>query len=647
MRPRTLVVVDDRAAAGPPAPSTDHLILDLAWTPPPGEREDLVPARPIVEDILRRRNLFYESLDVLDAYAEGSDLAGRLMAGGVTWWPHARSFLSPGVHERLLWCHLLTELVRRTGYSDVAIHADRPALVDAAHALEVSPGGLSVRSAEGPGASQRPEAADRSPQPGVTLAARVRRLAGRMGRFGLRILRRVRGVPRAPAGPERRAALLEERIRTLATQPDRILAIVTAASFHTVRGDVSDRLVDPYVDPIVQQLTSQGASVGIVAIGLDHRRAADWAKCELDPRLIPMSLPNAGPGPDGSNEDHHGGGRLRDLPDIRLGDDGFDLGPAVRSMVADLEPWFARQRKMMEMAEAVIGELRPGALFTAWEGARTAWLGAARRRGVPSVAVQHGVVYHRSPDYVRPPHAGLVRPDLTCVFGPYERALLVEDGGYDAGSVIVTGSPRMDPDAARTPASPDERQTVRTELGVAPGDRLLVVSAGRRFIGDTVHGLSMVARLLGGPVPGVHVAIKLHPESRGDERYEALLTGLARAGGYAAPPLTHVRDIDVYRLLRAADAHLGLYSTVLTDAVLTDTPNMIAVGQAWADIIDYVEAGVATPVRTVDDLRAFMSDPKRARSEDRSRFIAAHYRSGDAIGRISTAILDVSRRAGA
>jgi hypothetical protein len=65
---------------------------------------------------------------------------------------------------------------------------------------------------------------------------------------------------------------------------------------------------------------------------------------------------------------------------------------------------------------------------------------------------------------------------------------------------------------------------------------------------------------------------------------------------------------------------------------------MVAVGQAWADVIGYVDAGVATPVRTVEDVRAFMADPKAASPDDRERFLAAHYRPGDSVGRIAEAV---------
>jgi hypothetical protein len=256
------------------------------------------------------------------------------------------------------------------------------------------------------------------------------------------------------------------------------------------------------------------------------------------------------------------------------------------------------------------------------------------------VAVQHGVIYPNNPDYYRPAHAGLVRPDVTCVYGPYERDILIEGGRYSPEAVAVTGSPRVHPDDAPAAATPEERADVRRELGVADGDRLLVMSAARNPIGDEIHAVSMAARLLGGPLPGIHVVVKLHPEEQSGEHYERLLGDLARAGGYPPPPISVVRDVDLYRLLRAADAHLGLYSTVLTDAVLTATPNMIAVGQAYADTIGYVPAGVAVPVATVDDVRAFMADPRPASREARARFVEQHYRGGDPISRIAAAITD-------
>ncbi len=460
-------------------------------------------------------------------------------------------------------------------------------------------------------------------------------------------MRTIRPMAVPPPGMtplERRLAVLEARIADLANRPDTIAAVVMTASFHTVRDGDEDRRIDPYVSPILDRLAADGHPIAMIVIGLDHRKAVPWRIIEADPRLIPVSYVELRGSSAVSADEPRLGDAIRHLPVVPLRWNGFDLGPIVTDLVATYGGWVDRQQDVMTGAIDLLAQLRPKVLMTGWEGARTSWLGAARNVGIPTVAVQHGVIYPRNPDYDRTPHPARLHADVTCVFGPYERDLLINQGRYDPDSVTVTGSPRIDPDIAPVTGSPAERAAVRDELGVVADDRILVVSAGRRFIGDTIHGLNMAGRLLAGPMPGIHIVVKLHPEAIGDDDYAALLAGLARAGGYPEPHLSVVRDIDLYRLLRSSDAHLGLYSTVLTDAVVTDTPNMIAVGQAWADIIGYVAAGVATPVASADDVRAFMVDPIRSSADDRTRFLASHYRSGDAIGRIVGAIRDVSPR---
>jgi len=440
---------------------------------------------------------------------------------------------------------------------------------------------------------------------------------------------------------------LEARLATLAAEPPAVLAVVRSASFHVIEDDDGIRRTDPYVTPVLDALAAEGTPVVSIGLALDLRLDADWQVIKPDPRLLPMSFVSKRsrlPADDAAIGAEMRA-RIRATPLLAVDVEGFDLGSAIREIVADLWRWFERQRHGMLWAERIMIELQPSALFTGWEGARTMWLGAARRLGVPSLAVQHGVIYPNNPDYYRPQHPGLVRPDVTCVYGSYERELLIEGGHYDPATVVVTGSPRVHPDDAPVDVAADEGIELRRELGVADTDRLLVVSAARNPVGDEMHSVSMVARLLDGPLPGVHVVVKLHPEEATGEHYERLLAGLAAAGGYPPLRVSIIRDVDLYRLLRAADAHLGQYSTVLTDAVLTGTPNMVAVGQAYEDIIGYVEAGVAVPVRTVDDVRAFMAAPVAPSAAARARFLEIHYRRGDAIGRIARAITDMAPRA--
>jgi hypothetical protein len=626
---RRLVFVERAGDASAPAPDTDIVVLDTAWTPAPGDRSDVQPIRPAIWPIIEQVDLFEESLERLDVWAAAADLATQFAVDGTSWWFHARNFLRLDVHEMLLWRRVL-EVVAPTGrYDTLVLPAGRANLLAAARAMRpgVGPEGIAVVGAE----------------PAVIEFMRrvrggVRRRAGRLGTAVL---------DRLPVALEitRRRALLAGRLAATVAEPPDVLAIVRTASFHRVDGSDGGRRIDPYVTPVLDAIRAEGRQVASFAIGLEYRRDDDWTTIEADPGLLPQSiLREAFGAPEDDGIRAKAAARLAAIEVPSIDVDGVDLGPAIHALVAGQARWFERQWRTMVLARRFLSAVRPRVLFTGWEAARTAWLGAARNVAIASVAVQHGVVYPHSPDYYRPLHPTLVRPDVTCVFGPYERDVLVDDGRYDPASVVVTGSPRVDPRGARTPASPDERASVRAELGVAAGDRLLVVSAARATVGDAIHSVTAMARLLDGPLPGIHLVIKVHPEEEGGSQYEFLIKGLARAGGYEPPPVTSVRDVDLYRLLRSADAHLSQYSTTLSDAVLSATPNMVSVGHAWSDILGYTEAGVATPVRSVDDVRAFMRAPQPPSTDRRDRFIEAHYLPGDAIPRIARTIVDAQRR---
>jgi hypothetical protein len=117
---------------------------------------------------------------------------------------------------------------------------------------------------------------------------------------------------------------------------------------------------------------------------------------------------------------------------------------------------------------------------------------------------------------------------------------------------------------------------------------------------------------------------------------------VAAARGFEAPPITVVRTVDLYRLLAAADAHLGISSTVLTEAVATRTPNLLADTFAGADLLGYLPARVALPVRTgADVLAALDATAAGAITEAAQRaFLDDHFEPGDASGRIASELLD-------
>jgi hypothetical protein len=538
------------------------------------------------------------------------------------------------VHELVLWRHVVEVLAPAGRYREVVIPAHRTALLRAARARERSLGGPLIRS------SGRP-------------SGQLRRAEGWLRRHlgpGVKDLVRaaIAAVHAGPRGwPElmRRGGILDRRLDRLRAARVDVLSVVSGRVVQPVQAGGRDGFVDPNLAFVLDRLGDDGYRVASVAVAIDHRTDTDWRRVLEDERVIPESMLRARyalPGDDAILPIGSGGQPRQAVG--RFDVDGVDLSPALTEILErHAGSWLHDQRRRTIWAERLLRDLRPGALFLDREDSRTPWMAAARRVGIPIVAVQHGVIYPGNPAYCVRAVESVVLPERMCVFGPYEREVLTRHGPYDPERVVVTGSSRLDAELMDGIDREADRTAIRHALGVADGHRMLVVSVAHNPIGGDVHSVAMVARLFGGPLPGVHLVVKQHPLDRQTGLYERLVAGMARAGGYAPTPLTVVRDIDLHRLLRAADAHLGQYSTVLTDAVAAGTPNMIAVGVAFDDHLGYVAARVATPVRSVDDVRAFMADPRPAEAADRARFLRRHFRPGDATGRVAAVVIEEMR----
>jgi hypothetical protein len=617
------------------------VVLDTWWTPGPNDPRGVVPLRPVVERVLAGSDLVNGSLDRLDEWATAAQMPDRFLVDGVTWWYKVRMEVRWDVHEMMIWQKVLADLAPPGRYDTIEIPWRRTALLAVARARAES-------DRTGPGGSSGMRIVTRYSRRDLRdLYRRLRRAVGQSWR-----IRRAIGAAR-DLDPVVRSgrALLAKRIATLASERPRVVAIAWAGAFHVVRDAGGERRMDPHLTLVLDRVATDRSPVVTVMEGLDHQSRRDWATIAVDDSVIPQSIvdergwqaktatgSSTGPSvrPDRSS---FGRGAVQ-----RLDVDGVDLGPALARVVAGYRGrWLRAQTRATGWAERLLGELRPGVLYLDREGTRTKWIVAARRRGIPVVAIQHGMIYPGNPEYCQPTHPAAPRPDVTCVFGQAERDLLIEQGGYPADAVVVTGSPRADPRAARQPITDDERAVVRHELGVVDGARLLVVSVAHNQVMGDLYAATMIAATLGGPLPGIHIVIKVHPQDRGHAGYDRLLAGLAAAGAYPVSTVTIVRDMDIYRLLRSADAHIGQYSTVLTDAVVAGTPNMIAVGHAYADPLGHVAAGVAVPVRSVDDVRAFMADPRPPTEADRTRFLDRHFEPGDAAGRIAELLVARAR----
>ncbi len=155
MSRRTLHLVLGVDEAGPPDPDVDVVVLDSSWTPAPGDRADIAPIRPRLHAVLDRVDLFDGSLERLDAWAEATGLADRLVANDVTWWFRIRMVVRWDLHERMLWRYVLGDLLSNGAYGRIVLPAERQALVDVARAASAAAAsaaaaGVAAAAASGP-----------------------------------------------------------------------------------------------------------------------------------------------------------------------------------------------------------------------------------------------------------------------------------------------------------------------------------------------------------------------------------------------------------------------------------------------------------------------------------------------------------------
>jgi hypothetical protein len=332
---------------------------------------------------------------------------------------------------------------------------------------------------------------------------------------------------------------------------------------------------------------------------------------------------------------------------------GYDVWPIVREElrgVARLQfTWSARA---MDEAAAAMDAYQPARVLTYAEagGWGRAIMLEARRRGIPSVGLQHGFIYRHwlnyvhapdemQPSAVNPSDAGFPRPDLTLVYDGYAAGYLRDAGQFPAGALRVTGSPGLDALVSAVARVTDEdRARVREVLGASPGEAFAVIVSKYSQIRDALPALVRAAGALAG-TEGLRLIVKPHPA----ETAQPYVTGphMLDAAGAArvtvAPPA-----LDLASLLAAAQLVITVNSTVAIDAMTLGLPSLIVL--LPNNLSPFVDAGAmagASDLAALPDLlRALTQDAAlRQALLDRAReFLAAHQIASS--GRSSAAAVD-------
>lgn len=640
---RVVALGSEASAAGRGSAGDTIVVSDAAWTTG-GRDEGIVLLRDVAERVLRDRDLIADSVTMFDRWIEAAGVVDAMTCDGTSFWYHFRLHHWKWLETQVLWTWIADDLVVARRPKRITCGAGLDPELVAALRRVAARDGIQLDAPGAPGGTAPQEAVEpapvRAPEPPPTAARSLaaRSLAARA--FGR--LRRVTGGPPPQSEGKARRAAIAERLERLGAEPGRLVVLLAHAR-QRVDTPAGPRLLNVYLGPIVERL--RGSRLEPIEIDISLRLGDDdgWARLnEPDAqRLLPAEAISIAAGPrepddlDAAAEAAAATVEGRAVP---LVVSGVDLGPELTARVAaEARRALVGQYRGARNVRRLLRRLRPAGVLLADEYHRQTWLAAARAEGIPAVAVQHGLIYRWHNGYIHPRRpASLPLAARTYVFGRWERDLLLTSSVYREDEVRVGGSPRLD----LVPDAPVDRAVLRRELGVADGDRLLVVSGTWGTVYRQILYPIALARLFDRPIPRLHVVVKLHPGEQDEGPYGAVIEGVAAARGFAAPRVSVVQQVDLYRLLAGADAHLGIHSTVLTEAVWTRTPNLLATGLAGADLLGYVDAGVAHAVRDGAELEhALDRGLGRPSEEQRRAFLEAHFEPGDASGRIAEELL--------
>jgi hypothetical protein len=595
------------------------------------------PIRDTIGLVLERVDVIEETSKLLDGWAEQSGVVEALTIGQTSFWYYVRLRHWLWLQERVLWAAVLRRLLDEHHPTQVVVDDDADtALLDVAR-LIATDDGLHLRVET---ANPRPTPVDGGgSRPRRGLLPRLRALAARVRRSG----------PPTSAAAARSTApahdVVDERLARLAAEDGKRLLVVLTHASQRIETDEGPRFMNPYLGPVIDAL--RGTRLDPILVDRRARRAgmsASPAETTGADRLLPIDAVRDDDVPvdPGAKARSLEAARAIALVAAPAFTSGIDLGPDLaREVSQSAVRWFPRKHLEIGRMRLMLERLPVAGILVADEYHRQECLEAAAAAGVPVVAIQHGTIYRRHNGYAhstRPPQLRL--PDRTYVFGSWERDLLVGASVYHDDEVVVGGSPRID--LYRHDAV--DRDAVRAEYGIEPGMRLLVLSGTYGAVYRRFHYPVALARLFDRPLPNVHLVVKQHPAEADEGPYRAVIEGVAALGGFAPPPITLVQHVDLYRLLAAADAHLGVHSTVLTEAVFVGTPNLLAAGVLGGDLLDYVASEVAVPVVTgADLLEALGTSPGSMTREARAAFIARHFEPGKAATRIADHLLATVR----
>jgi UDP-N-acetylglucosamine:LPS N-acetylglucosamine transferase len=332
---------------------------------------------------------------------------------------------------------------------------------------------------------------------------------------------------------------------------------------------------------------------------------------------------------------------FRDAWRIVRGDSRFRTicadGDAGHLLESQLEYYFRvafpRGARHIQMARRMIEKEKPDLILLLNEYGlfERATVIAAKQLGVPTIAVQHGVIHSKHRGYMHSksevsPNGDVEAPfcpipDRTAVYGPFYKHLLTRLSAYPVESVIVTGQPRYDRMAHMKRLY--SRKQFLQQHSIDLGHKVILWTTQS-------HGMSMeenhryLTTVLGtiGRLDNVTLVIKQHPGE--GPTYTRMIRNYI--GERTVNAVMTPGNSDVYEQLFACDLLISKTSTTIIEGAALGKPVIVLnlIGGPPPIGLDYVKEGVAVQASSekelVSAIKELLADDRKL-ARNRKRFV--------------------------
>ena len=264
----------------------------------------------------------------------------------------------------------------------------------------------------------------------------------------------------------------------------------------------------------------------------------------------------------------------------------------------------------IEMAKRMIEEEKPDLILLLNEYGRfeRALVIAGKLKGIPVLAVQHGVIHPTHKGYmytkdeissdrsVKSPYCPI--PDITAVYGTYHKDLLTKVSAYPGDSVVVTGQPRYDVLYHANKIYDKEKFFKKYKINLDCKIILWATQCHGLNNEENIKNFKTVFETMQN-IKNVTLIIKQH---RGEGREYTKMIG-KYLNSYNLNAVVTPKDSDTYELLYVCNLMITRHSTTAMEAVALNKPVIILNLSGEPDPVEYVRDGVALGVYKEGDLK--------------------------------------------